>query len=222
MLQTMRHHAKYFYVLFFIVILTFIFWGVGTVDKSGTTGANIAEVEMFRISAEEYWRAYDRTYSFYRDLYKEKFDEEMQKKLKLKDNVLNTLIEQRVLLALAAKNGITVSDDELSEAIRSEPMFMNNGAFDPGIYQNRLRLNRLTTEAYESAKRQDLTASKMRKMIELAVIPSDAAASKLSGDDQTVKALRDAIAATEKDKAVKSYVEAAKKSMRIKINSELM
>ena len=33
MLQSMRKHAKYFYVLFFVVIISFVFWGVGTQDK---------------------------------------------------------------------------------------------------------------------------------------------------------------------------------------------
>jgi peptidyl-prolyl cis-trans isomerase D len=43
MLKVMRQHAKYFYVLFFIVILSFLFWGIGTVDKTGRGGV-IAEV----------------------------------------------------------------------------------------------------------------------------------------------------------------------------------
>ena len=55
MLKAMRKHARYFYVLFFIVILTFIFWGVGTVDKTG--GKEIlAEVGKYRITTEDYIR----------------------------------------------------------------------------------------------------------------------------------------------------------------------
>ena len=77
MLMSMRKHAKYFYVLFFIVILSFVFWGVGTVDKTG--GAEIiAEVGNYKITAQEYWRTYDNVYRFYRDVYKDSFDEEME------------------------------------------------------------------------------------------------------------------------------------------------
>ena len=80
MLKAMRQHARYFYVLFFIVILTFIFWGVGTVDK--TPGVEvIAEVGKYKITAEDYWRTYDRVYRFYREIYKDQFDEEMEKKM---------------------------------------------------------------------------------------------------------------------------------------------
>ena len=45
----MRKHARYFYVLFFIVILTFIFWGVGTVDKTGPAEI-VAEVGKYKIT----------------------------------------------------------------------------------------------------------------------------------------------------------------------------
>ena len=220
MLKMMRQHAKYFYVLFFIVILSFIFWGVGTVDKGDKGSAAVAEIGKQKISADEYWQAYDRAFRFYRDLYKEKFDEEAQKKLKLKENVLNTLIENRVLLGFAQKNSITVSDEELNEAIKNEPAFMSSGSFDSDVYQNRLKLMRLSPEIYESAKRQELVLRKARRLIELsAIIPEDEL-SKITGVDQTMKTLRDALVNNAKDRAVKAYVEGLKKGLKIKINQD--
>ena len=59
MLQAMRKHAKYFYVLFFIIIITFVFWGVGTVDKTGDVEI-IADVGPYKITAADYWKTYDR------------------------------------------------------------------------------------------------------------------------------------------------------------------
>ena len=221
MLQTMRHHAKYFYVLFFIVILSFIFWGVGAVDKTGK-GSIVAEVDRLKISGEEYWRAYDRTFGFYKEIYKEKFDEEMQKKLNLKEAVLNSLIDNKVLLLAAKRDGITVSDDELNEAIRNEPAFMKNGAFDRDIYQNRLRLNRLTPDVYESSKRQEMTVNRMRRMIELGAGVSDADLAKISGDEQMVKQIRDTMMSNAKERVLQSYVEGLKKGMKIKINRDVM
>lgn len=219
MLKTMRHHAKYFYVLFFIVILSFIFWGVGTVDK--TDRSNIAaEVGKYNISVEEFWRTYDRTFSFYRDLYKEKFDEEMQKKLKLKENVMNSLIDSRVLLSAAARNGVTVSDAELSEAVKADTAFMKNGVFDSEVYRNRLKLSRLTPEAYEAAKREDLVIEKMRRMIELSAAAPDVDISKISADEQTLKSIKESMMASARDKAVKAYVDGLKKDIKIKIYSD--
>jgi len=220
MLKAMRQHAKYFYVLFFIVILSFIFWGVGTVDKSGDTNI-VAEVGGYKIPAEEYWQSYDRIYKFYREIYKEKFDEAMQKSLNLKEGVLNSLIDNRVLLIAAKDNGITVSDAELNEAIKNEPAFMKDGVFDSDIYQNRLRLNRLTPEAYEAAKREDLIVEKMKRMIELsAPVPPEEPTNIAAQDDQAAKSLREAMVNNARASAVKAYVEGLKKGLKIKIYPE--
>ena len=221
MLKMMRHHAKYFYVLFFIVILSFLFWGVGTVDKT-SSGGIVAEVGKNKITQEDYYRAYDNAFKFYKELYKEKFDEEMQKKLNLKDTVLDSLIGNKVLLLAAAENGIKVSDEELNHAIINEPAFMKNGVFDNQVYQNTLRLSRITPEAYESMKRQELTITRMTRLIELAANPPAIDLGSASADEQTFKALTEAMLNDAKDKAVKAYINGYKKSLKIKEYRQLI
>lgn len=221
MLKMMRHHAKYFYVLFFIVILSFIFWGVGTVDKT-SSGGIVAEVGKYKITQEEYYRAYDNAFEFYKDLYKEKFDEEMQKKLNLKDKVLDTLISSRVLLLAAVENGIKVSDEELNDAITREAAFMKNGVFDNQVYQNTLRLSRISPEIYEAMKREELAVTRMSRLIELSAYPAVADLGNVSADDQTIKALKDAMQNDAKDKAVKAYIDGYKKSVKIKEYRQLI
>ncbi len=221
MLELMRHHAKYFYVLFFIVILTFIFWGVGTVDKSSNAEI-VAEVGKHRISAFDYSRVYDNMYKFYRDLYKDKFDEEMQKKLNLKQKAIDTLVNQTLLLIAARENGITVSDNELREAITNEPAFMKNGAFDSETYQNVLRFSRLTPAAYETNKREELMIRKMSRLIETAAIIPDTGLEAISADEQTKKSFREAMAGDAKDKIVRAYVEGMKQRVNVKINTRLL
>jgi hypothetical protein len=223
MLKAMRKHARYFYVLFFIVILSFIFWGVGTVDKTDRTEI-VAEVGKYKITTDEYWKTYDRIYRFYRELYKDKFDEETEKKLNLKENVLDSMINERVLLIAAKEMGIGVSDDELQESIAKEPAFLKNGSFDKDLYLNRLRLNRITPEAFENAKRQELTLSKMNRLIELSVDATDIDAHLplTSGDEQTQNMIRQAMFSDKKEKAVKSYIEGLKKEIKIKINKQLI
>jgi len=221
MLKMMRHHAEYFYVLFFIVILSFLFWGVGTVDKT-SSGGIVAEVGKQKITQEEYYRAYDNAFKFYKDLYKEKFDEEMQKKLKLKDMVLDSLIGNRVLQLAAAENGIRVSDEELNEAITNEPAFMRNGVFDSEVYQKTLRLSRITPEIYEPMKRQELVIRKMTRLIELSANPPVIDLSNVSADEQTLKAMKDALINDARDKAVKSYINVYKKSLKVKEYRQLI
>jgi peptidyl-prolyl cis-trans isomerase D len=220
MLKMMRHHAKYFYVLFFIVILSFIFWGVGTVDQT-SNGGIVAEVGKQKITQEDYYRAYDNAFKFYKDLYKEKFDEEMQKQLNLKNSVLDSLIGNKVLLLAAAENGIKVSDEELHAAIINEPAFMKNGVFDNQIYQNTLRLSRITPEAYESMKRQELVIARMTRLIELSAAPPVVDLG-TGSDEQTIRALKDAMMNDAKDKAVRAFVNGYKKSIKIKENRQFI
>ena len=223
MLQSMRKHAKYFYVLFVIIIITFIFWGVGTVDKTGGVEI-IAEVGPHKITAQEYWKTYDRAFRFYKEIYKDKFDEEMQKKMNLKENILDSMISDKVLLIAAKEIGMTVSDDELQDSIATEPAFMKDGVFSRDIYLNRLKLNRIAPEVFENLKRQEITLEKMRRFIELAADTTDIDTNlqNVSGNSQTTDMIRQAVLGDRKGKAVQAYVEGMKKNMKITINKGLL
>ena len=220
MLKAMRKHAKFFYVLFFIVIISFIFWGVGNVDKS--TAVPVAEVGKDKISVEEYWMTYDRMRHFYRDLLKENFTEEMEKKLNLKQKVLDNLIEERVLLITARAAGMTVSDDELQDAIMNDPTFMREGKFSKEIYLRTLQLNRITPEGYEALKRKEILFGKMQRLIGESVDVTDVDLPQQAGNQKAKEAFRPAMLQDMRNKAVKSYIEGMKKQMKIKINQQLI
>jgi len=219
MIKLLRKHAKFFYVFFFIIIASFVLWGVGTVDKTGGT-VIVAEVGKYKVTAQEYWQSYENVYRFYREIYRDKFNEEMEENLK--EMVLDSIINEKVLLIAAKEAGIGVSDEELQESIMNEPMFMRNGVFDKQVYYNRLRLNRITTEEYENSKRRELTIMKMRRLIEASVdvTDMDSELQQLSGDERSMKMMSQALLNEKKEKAVRSYVEGLKKKITVKINTE--
>jgi peptidyl-prolyl cis-trans isomerase D len=221
MIKTMRKHAKYFYFLFFIVILSFIFWGIGGVDDTGQSQV-IAEVGKYKITSQEFWRMYERTARFYRQIYKDNF-EEVMKTMNLKDEILDSMINEHVLLISAQEMGIQISDEELSDAITQEPMFQKDGAFNKEIYLRRLQINRLSPEAYESMKRQELTIKKLRRLIELSVDTAGIDEQvQVSGDEQIVAMVKQQILTERKDKAVKSFIEGAKQNIEIIIHEDLI
>jgi len=223
MLKAMRKHARYFYVLFFIIIITFVFWGVGTNDQPGNA-VNVAEVGPYKITLEEYGKAYDRIFRFYKEVYKDAFDEKMQKELNLKEKILDSLINEKVLLVAAKEAGINVTNEELQDSIAHEPAFMQNGAFSKDVYLNRLRLNRIEPEAFESMKRQELTVEKMKRLIELSadVTTIDAELPQTPGNEQSIDAIRQALMSDKKGKAVRSFIEGYKKLIKIKIDKKLI
>ncbi|NLI30325.1 MAG: hypothetical protein GX423_09630 [Nitrospiraceae bacterium] len=216
MLQGMRKHARYFYVLFIIVILSFIFWGVGPLDKP--TELTVAEVGKEKITIEEYWRTYENARTMYRQIFRDQFNEELEKKLNLKEAVLESIINERVMLAAAADMGITVSDLEVQDAILSNPQFKRDGVFKKEVYFRTLELNRMTPEQFERSTRQQMAVSKLKSIIWASVdgIPSEVTP---GGDTQKAQELSRSLSA-KRDLALKSFIEAAKASMQIKVNRE--
>lgn len=220
MLRAMRKHAKYFYVLFFIVILTFIFWGVGTVDQP--TSVSVAEIGNEKITVEEYWRAYERARQAYRELYKDKFDEEMEKKLQLKESILNSLIDERVLLISARESRLTVSDKELHDVIINDPRFMRDGVFRKDVYFRTLELNRLTPEMFENSMRLQLTELKIKRLVWSSIDVNQLDLKDVSGDDKKVIELKQLILFDKRNTVLKSYIDSIKQRMDLKINKDVI
>lgn len=221
MLQTMRKHAKYFYVLFFIVILTFIFWGVGDVDNGvDQAGKPLAVVAGEEITTEEYWRAYDNMENTLRDVYREKFDQKMRDELKAR--VLDMLVTERVLVAAAREAGLRVSDREVEDSIVSDPNFIRDGAFRKDIYERTLQLNRITPQTYEEYKRESLLAEKMRRMIEASVELTPAELAQLPKEEEMSKLLKDVILQTKQERALDSFVNGMRARLKIEINEGLI
>ncbi len=218
MLKAMRQHAKYFYVLFVVVILSFIFWGTGGVDQNSGAQA-VAQVGEEAITSQEYWRAYDNMADLYRDIYKEEFDAEA---MDLKNTVLNTLIEDRLLLIAAVEAGLEVTDKELHDSIINNPTFMRDGAFNRDVYLRTLQLNRMTPTYYEAVKRGELMLTKMRLIIEGTVDLSPSELRVLSGGEEAYTALRETLLESKKNAAVKSFIEGLKKRVPITVNEQLI
>ncbi|GAB4388656.1 MAG: SurA N-terminal domain-containing protein [Thermodesulfovibrionales bacterium] len=215
MLKSMRKHARYFYVLFVLVILSFIFWGVGGVDNDTSTApvATIGEDE--KITLDEYWRTYERVLDLYREIYKEKLDPE---KMKLKEQVLESLLEDRVLYLAARDAGIAVSDAELQSAITSNPAFMRDGFFNRQIYLRSLELNRMTPAQYEGAKRREMMVEKMKNLVRQSVDLSPAEIEKAGKDE----ALRNILLDSKRQAALDSFVQGLKTRLNVKVNYELI
>ena len=94
---------------------------------------------------------------------------------------------------------------------------------DKEIYLNRLRLNRLTPESYETMKRQELIVQKLRRLIELSVDTSGIDSQiQVSGDEQIVNMVKEQMLNDRKQKAVKSFIEGAKNNIKVVIHKDLI
>lgn len=165
MLDVLRRNAGSWAIKLILtfIALTFVIWGVGSYTEKDRTWA--ARVGKEEITAARLSEAASGLEKAYRNVYGNAFTPEMAKALKLKEQALDTLIKQALLLAEARKLGLTASDAEIQRDIASNPVFQVNGRFSEAQYRRTLELSRVTTTAYEAAKREEITMRKMEGII---------------------------------------------------------
>lgn len=234
MIKLMREGAhKYPWVLKSIMgVLAIAFVvGMGWWGFSDTQTNAIASVGDLQITLDEYRRAYENTYRYYKDNVQGDFKEDT-----LKQFVLDGLINSK-LWTLAAKDmGITVSPDELRDDIVKRPDFQKNGQFDPDLYRRLLVANRLTPALFESMHGVELIREKARTIVRdsVALTPSEIAeantmlARQSSSDPsgQTAQSANERLLQDflfqKQQRALMAYQEALKAKVRIHINKEML
>ena len=198
-------------------VITMGWWGFR--DQPGT-GSVVASVGEFTVSHDEFRRAYENTYRFYKDKVPGEFKDETIKQL-----VVDQLIDNRTWLIAAKNMGLTVSNDDLREFIMQIPDFQKNGTFDPEVYQRLLAANHLTPAIFEAMEAKEVLSNKARMIIRdaeaqaltLRQTESDPAKAAAAKD----RAVQDVLF-QKQQRALMAYTESLKTSVPIKINRELL
>lgn len=160
MLSSIRNNRKALSIVLWLVIIAFVatifvVWGVG--EKSNTLGY-VAKVNDKIITYEEYQNRYKMA------------DDEIRRYGgavqidNLSKRILESLVNEKLMLIEAEKLDIPATDLELVSYIRSIPSFQSNGEFNIDQYEMVLRNNGLNPEQYEKAVKDEI---KMRKMTNL-------------------------------------------------------
>ena len=160
MLSSIRNNRKALSIVLWLVIIAFVatifvVWGVG--EKSNALGY-AAKVNDKIITYEEYQTRYKMA------------DDEIRRYggavqiENLPARVLQSLINEKLMLIEAERFNIPATDLELVSYIRSIPSFQVNGEFNIDQYEMVLRNNGLNPEQYEKAVKDEI---KMRKMTNL-------------------------------------------------------
>lgn len=175
MLDFMRRRTRSFGVkiIFGIIALVFVFWGVG--GNPGDTGPldAVAIVDNQQISARQFQRAYENVRTSYRNIYKDQWSADLEQSLNLKQQTLQQLIDVQLMDAEARRVGLTVSDDEVRTSITDLPAFQAYGSFSPERYRRVLRSFRMTPQEFEEDQRTQLLVQKLRDFILATVSVSD-------------------------------------------------
>lgn len=173
MLTTLRKNASSWIIktILILIVIVFVLWGGYPYQERRKS--HLVKIDDTYITWQQYARAYDQLRDYYRQQLGQNFSEEMLNKLNLKQQALDLLIDQTLLLKKAAELGISVSPAELQETIRSIPAFQTNGQFDVRRYRLILQQNRTTPEVFEYQMMQSLTVKKLEDMVMRQVTVSD-------------------------------------------------
>jgi peptidyl-prolyl cis-trans isomerase D len=211
-------------VLAIAFIITMGWWGFGQ-----QTGNVVASVGDLAIQQDEYRRAYENTYRFYKDKGQTDIKDEF-----LKQFVLEQLIENRMWLLAAQEMGLSVSDDDLRNAVMQRPEFQRNGAFDPDLYRRLLAANHLTPSIFETMEAKELLTNKARLVVmdAVALTPSELAEAQTlitrQGETDSAKAaaakerIFQSFLFQKQQRALMAYAESMKTKVPIKVHKELL
>ena len=144
MISSFRNFAKTKFagLLVFIMIIPFVFWGMGSMFSSGNTN-NIAKINKTNISTQDFIDHINRS-----NIPDQTIKANLEKNII--EELLSTLIST-TLLDLEVKNfNILISKEALSKKIKSNKNFINeSGIFDRMKYEKFLLENNQSAPAFE-------------------------------------------------------------------------
>ena len=142
------------------IAVTFVI-GMGWYGYESSQPNAVATIGPYKVTKEEYLRAKQGYFRFYRDqLKQEDIKEETIKQL-----ALEGLVATKSWQLLADKLNLAVSPQELHDAIVQQKDFQKDGAFDTQYYQRLLAANRMKPHQYEQQRRNELLAEKARLLV---------------------------------------------------------
>ena len=169
MLSVIREHADSWLIkaILWLIILAFVgtifySWGMGGASNSG--GGVIATVRGEKIYQGEYEHTFNNLVDFYRQQFRNQFSDEIIKKLNLKTQALEALIQKKLLLQEAEKQNLRISDTELISYIKGLPVFQSDKKFSEKTYRNYLQFQHMTPGEFEDNQRENLVLSKLEKL----------------------------------------------------------
>src|SRR6266498_2539992 len=160
-------------ILLGIIIIVFIAFYGGSKYRDSTT-AEVAEVNGEIISQREFALQYERAVQRYREILKGSLTPEMIKGLNLKANLIEELIQKKLVLQEARSLGLLATDDDLADHLGKAPEFQIAGRFSKDHYLKILQANRLVPGQFEEEQRDQLTMQRLYSIILDSVQVTDA------------------------------------------------
>jgi len=174
MLHFIRERAQGWVAWFIVGLISipFALWGVNSY-LTGPSDVIVANVNGQEIQQVEYQKALQQYRDRMRNMMGENFDPAMFEGQAVKQNVLEGLIEQKLLIMAGHDLGQHVTDQTLFKIIKSTAAFQKEGQFDDDVYSMTLARVGLNPAQYEAQLRQDVLTQELAENTQRSTIVSD-------------------------------------------------
>ena len=175
MLDFLRKRKRNWVIILFLgaIIVSFALF-VGSGKIRDPAGADVAEINGEPITQREFALHYEREVQRYRELLKGSLTPEMVKGLNIKGNLIESLIQKKLVLQEARRLGLGATDDDLANHLAQAPEFQIGGRFSKERYLQLLQANRLLPAQFEEEQREQLTVQRLYNVVIDAVHVTDA------------------------------------------------
>ncbi|HJA78433.1 SurA N-terminal domain-containing protein [uncultured Desulfovibrio sp.] len=166
MLDFIRSNAQSVGVklIFGLIIVVFIFWGVGSLTDT-SSGSVVAVVNGDGISIGRYQKAYQQAVESLQRQNPGMSREDLARQ-NVGQMVLQALIMQTLLAQEATRLGISVSPQEMRQAVEAVDAFRNSkGEFDPALFKSAVERAYGSVTAFEDMLREELLRNKLEALV---------------------------------------------------------
>ncbi|MBC7905437.1 MAG: peptidyl-prolyl cis-trans isomerase [Rhodospirillaceae bacterium] len=165
MLDTLRNATKTWVVklLFALLVLSFLAWGVGDVVRGGLFGSGPAiKVGGTEISANEVNTEFKREVERLQPMFGGKLTTEDARKLGLMDRTIETVVTRTLIDEAGRRLGLAAAEDQVVARIAADPNFRSPlGQFDRDLMRRALARAGMTEAEFLRVEKSNMVRSQM-------------------------------------------------------------
>jgi peptidyl-prolyl cis-trans isomerase D len=168
---------------FFLVLIigpTFLFFGIESYNSSSVSSGEVAEVGGAPITTQEFEQALSQQRNRLRSTFGGNIDPAMFDTPEARKELLDSLIDRRVLLDYTYRRNMVAGDAQIRDFIANYPAFQEDGQFSRARYDALLRAQNLSPAGFEAQLRTDIALEQLTDGLAQSAFVSEAVAQRFA------------------------------------------
>jgi peptidyl-prolyl cis-trans isomerase D len=176
MITWMQRHRKYLVITIWISVIAFVgagFVGWGAYDFNADRSTSVAKVGDTTITVNEFQMAYGNHYAYYNAMFNGELTRERAEQMGLDKIVLDTLVDEALLLNYAKELGLKALDSDVTAQLAKDENFQTDRNFDKALYYRVLQNAQIKPSAYEQNLKKQVLLQKLNNIVALKPVKSE-------------------------------------------------